>query len=95
MLCFNWVWVVYLVLFDIEGLSILALYLWFYHFATEEQYKTIIDMEKSHLKRSLLALRQGETDKSTKGTRARYYYSFFQSVLYILQFLSSAALLCS
>ena len=112
MLCFNWVWVVYHVLFDIEGLPILALYLWFYYFAsqvlswrpralyfpnfaTAEQCKTIVDMAKSHLKPSLLALRKGETDESTKGTRTRYYYSFFQSVLYILQFLSSAALLCS
>lgn len=43
--------------------------LYFPRFATAEQCQSIIEMAKSHLRPSTLALRQGETDESTKGTR--------------------------
>ncbi|KDP44469.1 hypothetical protein JCGZ_16302 [Jatropha curcas] len=42
---------------------------YFPNFATPEQCKSIIEMAKSHLKPSALALRKGETKESTKGTR--------------------------
>ncbi|KAJ9175186.1 hypothetical protein P3X46_013765 [Hevea brasiliensis] len=42
---------------------------YFPNFATPEQCKSIIEMAKSRLKPSTLALRKGETDESTKGTR--------------------------
>ncbi|KAH7575379.1 hypothetical protein JRO89_XS02G0094300 [Xanthoceras sorbifolium] len=43
--------------------------LYFPSFATAEQCQSIIEMAKVHLKPSSLALRKGETDESTKGTR--------------------------
>lgn len=43
--------------------------LYFPGFATAEQCQSIIKMAKSNLKPSTLALRKGETDESTKGTR--------------------------
>ncbi|KAJ4716174.1 putative Prolyl 4-hydroxylase alpha subunit [Melia azedarach] len=43
--------------------------LYFPNFATAEQCQSIIEMAKSRLKPSLLALRKGETFESTKGTR--------------------------
>lgn len=43
--------------------------LYFPEFATAEQCQSIIKMAKSNLKPSTLALRKGETDESTKGTR--------------------------
>ena len=46
--------------------------LYFPNFATAEQCETIIKIAKSNLKPSLLALREGETAESTKGTRTRY-----------------------
>ena len=48
--------------------------LYFPRFATAEQCQSIIEMAKSHLRPSTLALRQGETDESTKGTRTRYLF---------------------
>ncbi|XP_058006718.1 probable prolyl 4-hydroxylase 9 [Hevea brasiliensis] len=47
---------------------------YFPNFATPEQCKSIIEMAKSRLKPSTLALRKGETDESTKGTRTRYLW---------------------
>ncbi|XP_024023145.1 probable prolyl 4-hydroxylase 9 isoform X1 [Morus notabilis] len=43
--------------------------LYFPGFATAEQCQSIIEMAKSNLMPSTLALRKGETDESTKGTR--------------------------
>ncbi|KAK3192996.1 hypothetical protein Dsin_024306 [Dipteronia sinensis] len=43
--------------------------LYFPSFATAEQCHSIIEMAKVRLKPSSLALRKGETDESTKGTR--------------------------
>uniref|UniRef100_A0A803NNT0 Prolyl 4-hydroxylase alpha subunit domain-containing protein n=1 Tax=Cannabis sativa TaxID=3483 RepID=A0A803NNT0_CANSA len=43
--------------------------LYFPGFATAEQCQKIIEMAKVNLKPSTLALRKGETDESTKGTR--------------------------
>ncbi|PSS29285.1 Prolyl 4-hydroxylase [Actinidia chinensis var. chinensis] len=43
--------------------------LYFPNFATSEQCKSIIEMTKSKLKPSTLALRKGETAESTKGIR--------------------------
>ncbi|KAF3435527.1 hypothetical protein FNV43_RR22616 [Rhamnella rubrinervis] len=43
--------------------------LYFPGFATAAQCQSIIKMAKSNLKPSTLALRKGETDESTKGTR--------------------------
>ncbi|XP_044481371.1 probable prolyl 4-hydroxylase 9 isoform X1 [Mangifera indica] len=43
--------------------------LYFPNFATAEQCQNIIEMAKSRLKPSTLALRKGETAQSTKGTR--------------------------
>ncbi|XP_044507841.1 probable prolyl 4-hydroxylase 9 isoform X2 [Mangifera indica] len=43
--------------------------LYFPNFATAEQCQNIIEMAKSRLKPSTLALRKGETAESTKGTR--------------------------
>ncbi|XP_038684938.1 probable prolyl 4-hydroxylase 9 [Tripterygium wilfordii] len=43
--------------------------LYFPSFATEEQCKTIVAMAKKRLQPSTLALRKGETEESTKGTR--------------------------
>ncbi|XP_015892977.3 probable prolyl 4-hydroxylase 9 isoform X1 [Ziziphus jujuba] len=43
--------------------------LYFPRFATPAQCEGIIEMAKSNLKPSTLALRKGETDESTKGTR--------------------------
>ncbi|PON74778.1 Isopenicillin N synthase [Parasponia andersonii] len=43
--------------------------LYFPGFATTEQCEKIIAMAKANLKPSTLALRKGETDESTKGTR--------------------------
>ncbi|XP_052192720.1 probable prolyl 4-hydroxylase 9 [Diospyros lotus] len=43
--------------------------LFFPNFATVEQCQSIIEMAKSRLKPSTLALRKGETDESTKGIR--------------------------
>ncbi|KAF2320942.1 hypothetical protein GH714_032100 [Hevea brasiliensis] len=42
---------------------------YFPNFATPEQCNSIIEMAKSRLKPSSLALRKGETDESTQGTR--------------------------
>ncbi|KAE8667882.1 putative prolyl 4-hydroxylase 9 [Hibiscus syriacus] len=42
---------------------------YFPNFATAEQCKHIIEMAKVNLKPSTLALRKGETEESTKGTR--------------------------
>ncbi|XP_050209386.1 probable prolyl 4-hydroxylase 9 [Mercurialis annua] len=42
---------------------------YFPNFATPEQCETIIKAAKVHLKPSALALRKGETDENTKGTR--------------------------
>lgn len=43
-------------------------------------------MAKSNLKPSTLALRKGETDESTKGTRTRYLYSSFQICFHVTAF---------
>lgn len=50
--------------------------LYFPSFATPEQCNSIIGMAKPQLRPSTLALRKGETDESTKGTRTRYLNLF-------------------
>lgn len=46
-----------------------------------EQCESIIEMAKSKLRPSTLALRKGETAESTKGTRTRYlFWCIFHAV---------------
>lgn len=54
--------------------------LYFPNFASAEQCQSVIAMAKKRLKPSQLALRQGETVESTKGTRTRYSLIFIAAV---------------
>lgn len=50
---------------------------YFPNFATDEQCERIIEIAKSKLKPSSLALRKGETAESTKGVRTRYFLTLY------------------